>query len=110
MARKNSVVSDNYVLISDNAIETYVVSGVGVLKENGILDYSSLSDVNASEDDRVLNCSLDNASVRNVGVLYVRAIGVNGGGRVTELCINRLALIEQTASHLGIEKLHRALK
>ena len=69
MTRKNSVISDNYVLIGDNAIKVYVVSRIGILKENGILDYRSLSDVNASEDDRVLNSSLDNASVCNVGIL-----------------------------------------
>ena len=108
MNRKNSVISDNYVLIGDNAIEVYIISRIGILKENGILDYGSLSDVNASEDDRVLNSSLNNASVCNVGVLYLRALCVNGRSRVTELGVYRVLLDKQTVADLGLKELHRA--
>ena len=49
------------------------------MKKNAVLNNSSLSYVNSTENNAVFNSSLDNASVCHVGICYLRVGGVSRG-------------------------------
>ena len=111
MSRKVTSVTDNGVLIGDNAIEVDVLTDIGILKEDRIADDGALSDLNSSEYYAVFNLALDHATVRNDGIgnLCVRAVGRGSG--VTNLGeYGSVAALKELFSYLGLKKLHRGLE
>ena len=67
MTGKHLAVLNGNVLISNYAVKVNVITRVSILQKNGILNYSSLTYLYASEEDGVFNNALDNASVRDNG-------------------------------------------
>ena len=85
MSGELSLVLDHNVLVCNNAIELGTGAYVGILEEHAVFDYRSASHVNASEDNGILNGSLDNATLCNYRVRNLRAFAVACGCGVSDL-------------------------
>ena len=107
MTRQVAAVTDGDVLVGDDAVQGHVGAGVGILHEDGVLDYGALAHLDATEENGVLYGSLDDTAVSDEGVLYVGALLVLGGGGVAHLGENGAALdAEQTLASLLSQHIH----
>ena len=87
MTRKSSVILDHYVLVSNNAVEICAGANVSILEKHAILNYRTLTDVNASEYDRVLNRSLPWKIISRLTMSAPKRMRITGSFRLERNCL-----------------------
>ena len=80
---------DYNILVEYCAVYLCICTDEAVLHNDCIFNNSALGNMNASEEDGVLNCALDDTSVGNKGVADIGAYAVNCRHIISYLGVNR---------------------
>ena len=63
MSRQYAPVADDDVLVGDDAVHEYIFADDRVLEQNRVLDSRAATDLDAAENERVLDIAVDYAAV-----------------------------------------------